>query len=143
MKTEALEITPGLKLQGSEFQMEYIRASGPGGQNVNKVASAAQLRFDVRNSSLPEEIKARLIKLAGKRITQAGVLIIEARRYRTQEQNREDALARLAALIEKASKRPRARRQTKPTRAAREKRLESKKRKGEIKSLRRNRSFDS
>lgn len=121
----------------SEITFAFIRASGPGGQNVNKVATAAQLRFDARNSpSLPEEVKARLLKLAGKRITQEGILVIEAKRYRTQEQNREDALQRFSALIQKALEKPKSRRATRPSAAARARRIESKKRRAEIKRTR-------
>lgn len=121
----------------SEITFAFIRASGPGGQNVNKVATAAQLRFDARNSpSLPEEVKARLLKLAGKRMTQEGILVIEAKRYRTQEQNREDALQRFSALIQKALEKPKSRRATRPSAAARARRIESKKRRAEIKRTR-------
>lgn len=106
-------------------------------QSMNKVATAAQLRFDVlRSAALAEEVKARLLKLAGSRATAEGVLVIEARRYRTQEQNRADALARLAALIQKALQEPKARRATRPTRAAQARRVEGKKRRGEVKKLR-------
>jgi len=126
-----------------ELQFEYIRASGPGGQNVNKVATAVQLRFDVvDSSSLTADVKARLIKLAGKRMTDAGVLIIEANRFRTQEKNREDAIERLNELVRKASEKPKLRHKTKPTRAAKEERLKSKKIRAEIKRTRRNKSFE-
>ncbi len=132
-----IEITPTISLDERELTFTFIRASGPGGQNVNKVATAAQLRFDVRNSpSLPEEVKARLLKLAGKRMTQEGILVIEAKRYRTQEQNREDALQRFSALIQKALEKPKSRRATRPSAAARARRIESKKRRAEIKRTR-------
>jgi ribosome-associated protein len=131
-----LEITPSLQIDERELQIDFIRASGPGGQNVNKVATAVQLRFDVRTSSLPEEVKARLIHLAGKRITSEGILLIEAKRFRTQEQNREDAIQRFVELVRKSLVKPKARRKTKPSAASREKRLKEKKRKGEIKKLR-------
>jgi len=126
-----------------ELQFDYIRASGPGGQNVNKVATAVQLRFDVVNSaSLTADVKTRLIKLAGRRMTDAGVLIIEANRFRTQEKNREDAIERLNELVRKASEKPKLRHKTKPTRAAKEERLKNKKIRAEIKRTRRNKSFE-
>lgn len=132
-----LEITPSLSIQESEIQLDFIRAAGPGGQNVNKVATAVQLRFDVKNSpSLPENIKQRLTKLARKRITEEGVLVIEAKRYRSQEQNREDAVQRLVHLLQQAEYEPKARRKTKPSKAAQEDRLRAKKHRGEIKRLR-------
>lgn len=132
-----------MKNLDSELSLEYIRSSGPGGQNVNKVATAVQLRFDVANSlSLASDLKGRLIRLAGKRVTADGVLIIEAKKYRTQEQNREDALARFYELIEKASIKPKLRQKTKPTKASKEERLKVKKQRGEIKKNRRgNRSI--
>jgi ribosome-associated protein len=121
----------------NELTFEYIRASGPGGQNVNKVATAVQLRFDVANSpSLREDVKTRLMKLAGKRVTMDGVLVIEAKRYRTQEQNRFDALERFYGLLKKASERPNTRKATRPTRSSKEKRLEEKRRRGETKRTR-------
>jgi ribosome-associated protein len=132
-----LEITPSLQIDERELQIDFIRASGPGGQNVNKVATAVQLRFDVRATSLPEEVKVRLIHLAGKRMTSEGVLLIEARRFRTQEQNRADAIQRFVELVRKSLVAPKARRKTKPTAAAKEQRLKAKKQRGEIKKLRR------
>ena len=132
-----MEITPTLTIPDSELTFSFVRSSGPGGQNVNKVATATQLHFDVRNSpSLAAEVKERLVKLAGSRMTQDGVLVIEAKRYRTQEQNRVDALLRLAVLIEKATHRPRVRHATRPSLAARVKRVESKKKRGAVKKLR-------
>jgi len=133
-----LEITATISIAENELQESFVRASGPGGQNVNKVATAVQLRFDVQNSpSLPEAVRQRLLKLAASRLTNDGVLVIEARRFRTQEQNRADARDRLAALIRQATVTPKMRRATKPSRAAKEKRLESKRRRSEAKRLRR------
>ena len=130
-------ITPTLSIPTDELSCTYVRASGPGGQNVNKVSTAAQLRFDVRNSpSLTEEVKTRIIKLAGNKITQEGVLVIEAKRHRSQEQNRIDAESRLVTLILKALVRPKKRWPTKPSAASQARRVESKKRKGKAKRLR-------
>lgn len=137
-----LQITPSIHIHENELRFDYIRASGPGGQNVNKVATAVQLRFDARASSLPEEAKARLVRLAGKRITADGVLLIEAKQFRAQEQNREDAIQRLIALVRKALVKPKPRKKTKPTKASKEKRLQSKKRRGDIKKSRQTKSFD-
>ena len=131
-----IEITPLLQIDERELQIDFVRASGPGGQNVNKVATAAQLRFDVSASSFPDELKARLIHLAGNRITSDGILLIEAKRFRTQEQNRADAIERFVELVRKAAIRPKARRKTNPTQASKEERLKEKKRRGEIKKMR-------
>lgn len=132
-----LQILPNFSIPADELVCTFVRASGPGGQNINKVATAAQLRFDVRNSpSLSEEVKDRLVKLAGSKMTQGGVLIIEAKRCRTQEQNRSNAEQRLAGLIQKALVRPKGRRPTKPSAASQARRVESKKRKGKTKRLR-------
>ena len=137
-----IAITPTYSIDENELQLTFVRASGPGGQNVNKVATAAQLRFDVRNSSLPEEVKERLRHLAGRKMTDDGVLLIEAKKYRTQEQNREDAIKRFIELVRKSFERPKARTKTRPTKASKEKRLKAKKVRGEIKRLRRNKTYD-
>ena len=133
-----LEISESLMIPLEEIRISFVRSSGPGGQNVNKVATAAQLRFDVANSpSLPAEVKDRLVKLAGTRMNRDGVLVLEARRFRTQEQNRADALARLVALVGEASRVSKTRRVTRPSSASRAERLRAKKQRGEIKRLRR------
>ena len=132
-----LHITPTLSIPDDELSCTFVRASGPGGQNVNKVSTAVQLRFDLRNShSLTEEVKTRLVRLAGNKITQDGVLLIEAKRHREQERNRIDAELRLATLIQKALVKPKKRWPTKPTTASKARRVESKKRKGKTKRLR-------
>ncbi|MDX1460660.1 MAG: alternative ribosome rescue aminoacyl-tRNA hydrolase ArfB [Xanthomonadales bacterium] len=124
------------QLPETEIEMKAVRASGPGGQNVNKVSSAIHLRFDVKASSLPEAVKQRLLSLRDRRITRDGVVVIKAQRFRDQEKNRQDALARLATLIRKALDRPIRRIPTKPSRAAKRKRVDAKTRRGEVKRLR-------
>lgn len=132
-----IQITRTISIDESEIRCDFIRASGPGGQNVNKVASAVQLRFDVRNSpSLPGDVRERLIRIAGKRIIGSGILIVIARRFRTQERNRQDAINRLIALIRKAAEKPKPRRQTMPTVASKKRRLDFKHHRGGTKRLR-------
>jgi len=132
-----IRITPSISIADDEVEEHFIRASGPGGQNVNKLASAVQLRFDVRRSPrLPEEVRARLERLAGRRLTREGVLVINAQRHRTQERNRADARERLVDLIRRAAVAPAPRRPTRPTAGARERRLQSKKHRASIKGLR-------
>ena len=131
-------ITSHISIDEREVQQEFIRSSGPGGQNVNKVATAVKLRFDVMNSrSLPDDVRRRLIRLAGRRMTEDGVLIIDARRFRTQERNRQDSIRRLVELIRKAAEKPKPRRRTKPTLASKRKRLENKRHRSVVKRMRR------
>ena len=132
-----IHVTSKIDIGEDELEERFVRASGPGGQNVNKLSSAVQLRFDVRRSpSLPDDVRARLERLAGRRLTRAGVLVIIAQRHRTQERNRQDALDRLIELIRQAAVAPTPRRPTRPTKGSRERRLESKKRRASIKGLR-------
>ncbi|HRD74658.1 MAG TPA: alternative ribosome rescue aminoacyl-tRNA hydrolase ArfB [Hyphomicrobiaceae bacterium] len=138
-----MRITATLSIDESELSEQYMRASGPGGQNVNKVASAVELRFDVRASrSLPEPVRVRLERLAGRRLTKDGVLVIRADRHRTQEMNRSDARERLRELIEVAATPPKPRVKTRPTKASKERRLEGKARRSTVKSMRQSRPGD-
>jgi len=132
-----IRITDNLAIDEREVEERFVRASGPGGQNVNKVATAVELRFDVRASSLPSDVKDRLLVLAASRVTADGVLLIDSREHRTQARNREAARERLVELIAQAARTPRRRKATRPKRAAREKRLEAKKLRGKVKALRR------
>ena len=132
-----IRINDDIAIDDREIDERFVRASGPGGQNVNKVATAVELRFDVRSSSMPSDVKDRLLALAANRITADGVLLIDSREHRTQARNREAARERLVELIAKAAKPPRRRKATRPGRAAREKRLEAKKLRSRMKALRR------
>ena len=133
-----ISITANITLDEHELEVAFVHASGPGGQNVNKVATAVQLRFDVaRSPSLPDDVRNRLISLAGRRMTSEGELLIDARRFRTQERNRADAIDRLTALIRRAAEPPKRRKKTRPSRASREERLSTKRHRGETKRGRR------
>jgi ribosome-associated protein len=133
-----LYISPSIAIDESEIELDFIRATGPGGQHVNKAATAVQLRFDVgRTSSLPNAVRERLTRLAGSRMTEDGILIITARRFRSQERNRQDAVDRLVELVQQAAREPKPRRKTKPSKASRQRRLDAKRRRSQTKRLRR------
>jgi ribosome-associated protein len=133
-----IQVTPEIAIDEREIEESFIRSPGPGGQNVNKVSTAVQLRFDAAGSpSLPEEVRRRLFRAAGRRLSSEGVIVIESHRYRSREMNRQDALDRLVELVRKAARPPKARHPTHPTHASQLRRLQTKRRRGEVKRLRR------
>ena len=143
MPADALDISPGLAIPEAEIVERFVRASGAGGQNVNKVATAVELRFDIAGSpSLPEPLRARLLARRDRRLTDAGILVIEAQRFRTQDRNRQDARERLAAFIAAGLAVPKRRIETKPTRASRQRRLQGKRERSEVKRGRTTRNWD-
>jgi ribosome-associated protein len=131
-----LRISRDLAIDLNDIEISFVRASGPGGQNVNKLSTAAQLRFDTRGIAVPDDARARLNRLAGQRMTKDGVIVIQAQRFRTQERNRADAIDRLLELLREAMTRPTPRRPTRPTKASKQRRLDSKKRRGDVKAKR-------
>jgi ribosome-associated protein len=132
-----IQITPTIAIDENEIQEDFVRSSGPGGQNVNKVSSAVQLRFNINSPSIPDEVRQKIIKLAGNRINESGVLIIDSRRFRSQPANRQAAIERLCDLIRESSQKPEIRHKTRPTRSSKERRLESKHQRSTTKNLRR------
>jgi ribosome-associated protein len=139
---DELTVIAGVTLNEAELEERFVRASGPGGQNVNKVSSAVELRYDVRASSLPEWLKEAVLKLSDRRLSKEGVLVLSAMRFRTQERNRQDARERLVALLQKAAEKPKARLATRPSRASKERRLTEKKTRATVKKTRQDKGFD-
>jgi len=137
-----IEVTESLRIDEGELDIRAARASGPGGQHVNKTSTAIELRFDVTAADLPEDVKARLVKIAGSRMTTEGELLIFAQTHRSQEMNRQDAIGRLVALIQRAAEAPKPRKRTRPTKASKERRLAQKSRRSEVKSMRGRPNFD-
>ena len=137
-----LRITRDIVIDENDLDISFVRASGPGGQNVNKLSTAAQLRYEVARAQLAPDVHERFVRIAGQRLTKDGVVVIQAQRFRTQERNRQDAIDRLVAMLQEAGIRPKPRRATKPTYGSKQRRLEGKKRRGDIKSMRGSRRFD-